>query len=81
MGRPQLTRRELQVLGEIVAGKSNKEIAQALEISEVTVKLHVGHLLEKLQVQDRTQAVTAALRRGIVNWTRQTDAVSLVFRG
>ncbi|HYE31207.1 MAG TPA: response regulator transcription factor [Methylomirabilota bacterium] len=65
--RPNLTQRELEVLRLIVAGQSNKEIASSLAISEVTVKLHVGHVLEKLGVHDRTNAVTMALRRGIVS--------------
>jgi DNA-binding NarL/FixJ family response regulator len=45
---------------------SNKEIATALNIAEVTVKLHVSHVLEKLNVKDRTQAATEALKRGII---------------
>jgi DNA-binding NarL/FixJ family response regulator len=61
-----LTDRELGVLRLIVAGRSNKEIATDLHITEGTVKTHVKHILEKLAVQDRTQAVTAALRRGFV---------------
>jgi two-component system NarL family response regulator len=62
-----LTPRELDVLRLIVAGKSNKEIGAALTISEGTVKVHVNSLLGKLGVADRTQAVTEALRRGIVH--------------
>jgi two-component system NarL family response regulator len=64
---PSLTERELAVLEEIVAGKSNREIGQALVITEGTVKAHVNNLLGKLGVSDRTQAVTEALRRGIVH--------------
>lgn len=64
---PELTGRELDVLKLIVAGKSNKEIGQALSITEGTVKVHVNNLLGKLGVSDRTQAVTEALRRGIVH--------------
>jgi len=52
---------------EQVAGKSNKEIGQALSIAEGTVTVHVNNLLGKLSVSDRTQAVTEALRRGIVH--------------
>src|SRR5437588_7732506 len=63
---PGLTDRELGVLRLIVAGRSNKEIAADLDITEGTVKTHVKHILDKLGVQDRTQAVTAALRRGFV---------------
>ena len=62
-----LTERELAVLQEIVAGKSNREIGQSLTITEGTVKAHVNNLLGKLGVSDRTQAVTEALRRGIVH--------------
>ena len=63
----ELTSRELDVLKLIVTGKSNKEIGSALQIAEVTVKLHVGHILTKLKVSDRTQAATTALRRGILH--------------
>lgn len=61
-----LTERELGVLQRIVAGRSNKEIAADLGITEGTVKTHVIHILDKLGVQDRTQAATSALKRGIV---------------
>lgn len=61
-----LTSRELEVLQMIVKGLSNKEIAAALNIAEVTVKLHVSHVLEKLNVNDRTHAATEALKRGII---------------
>jgi two-component system NarL family response regulator len=67
MTHPDLTAREMEVLKLIVKGNSNKEIAAALSISEVTVKLHVGHILTKLQVNDRTQAATTALQRGIIH--------------
>jgi DNA-binding NarL/FixJ family response regulator len=66
MGTEDLTPREAEVLEQIVAGKSNKEIASELEISEATVKTHINTLLSKLGVTDRTQAATAAIRRGIV---------------
>lgn len=62
-----LSAREMQILDLIVKGASNKEIAAALSIAEVTVKVHVRHLLRKLKVSDRTQATTAAIRRGIVH--------------
>jgi DNA-binding NarL/FixJ family response regulator len=64
--RSQLSPREIDVLRLIVAGKRNKEIAGSLEISEGTVKIHVSSILCKLGVSDRTEAVTAALQRGIV---------------
>ncbi len=65
---PALTERETDVLRLIVAGKSNKEIASALFISEATVKTHINNLLSKLGVSDRTQAATTALQRGIVHF-------------
>jgi NarL family two-component system response regulator LiaR len=61
-----LTRRELEVLGLIARGRSNKRIALELGISEKTVKAHVGHLLAKLGVSDRTQAALLAVRQGLV---------------
>jgi DNA-binding NarL/FixJ family response regulator len=66
MGTEDLTPREAEVLEQIVSGKSNKEIATELAISEATVKTHINTLLSKLGVADRTQAATAAIRRGIV---------------
>lgn len=61
-----LTNREQEILEEIVQGKSNKEIADTLFISEKTVKNHVSNILKKLEVTDRTQAAVLALRSGIV---------------
>jgi DNA-binding NarL/FixJ family response regulator len=66
VGTEDLTPRESQVLEQIVTGKSNKAIASELAISEATVKTHINTLLGKLGVEDRTQAATAAIRRGIV---------------
>ena len=63
----ELSARELEVLRLIVKGMSNKEIGAALNITEVTTKLHVGHILSKLKVNDRTQAATTAVQRGIVH--------------
>ncbi len=65
MAHPELTTREIQVLKLIAKGRSNKEIGNTLGIAEVTVKLHVGHILTKLTANDRTHAVTIALQRGI----------------
>ena len=62
-----LSAREREVLALIVGGKSNREIATELGITEGTVKCHVTAVLERLGVSDRTQAVVAALQRGIVH--------------
>jgi DNA-binding NarL/FixJ family response regulator len=67
LGSEKLSERELQVLKEMAAGKRNKEIGAELSIAEDTVKMHVKNILEKLQVSDRTEAVTVALRRGILH--------------
>jgi DNA-binding NarL/FixJ family response regulator len=64
--RPGLTSREIGVLQSIAAGLRNKEIAFQLGVSEATINAHVKHILEKLNVADRTHAVTTALRRGII---------------
>jgi two-component system NarL family response regulator len=68
MSGSELTARELEVLQQIVAGKSNKEIGMLLNISEATVKSHINNILSKLGVADRTQAATTALQRGIVHF-------------
>jgi len=65
--RPDLSAREIQVLELIVRGLANKQIAYALSIAEHTVKNHVKNILSKLGVQDRTQAATAAIQRGIIH--------------
>jgi DNA-binding NarL/FixJ family response regulator len=62
----QLTPRELAALRSLADGRSNKEIAAALDISERTVKTHLGHLFDKLGVTSRTEAVRVASRRGLV---------------
>jgi len=62
----QLTTRELNTLERIVAGRSNKEIASDMKISEATVKSHVNSLLGKLGAVDRTQAAIIAVQRGFV---------------
>ena len=64
--RSQLSPRELEVLKLMIMGKRNREIAQHLDITEGTVKIHVSNVLGKLGVTDRTEAVTQALQRGIV---------------
>jgi two-component system NarL family response regulator len=65
--RPDLSAREVQVLGLIVRGLANKQIAYTLNIAEHTVKNHVKNILSKLGAQDRTQAATAAIQRGIIH--------------
>jgi DNA-binding NarL/FixJ family response regulator len=67
MPRPDLSAREIQVLELIVRGQANKQIAYSLSIAEHTVKNHVKNILSKLGVQDRTQAATAAIQRGIIH--------------
>ena len=62
----ELTERELQVLQLAANGLSNKEISGNLVISEKTVKNHIANIFSKLQVNDRTQAVLYALRKGLV---------------
>jgi len=66
LGRAEPSPREREVLVLISQGRSNKEIASHLGLSEDTVKRHVSNLMEKLGAQDRTQAVTEALRRGLL---------------
>lgn len=61
-----LTLKEMEVLKELVKGKSNKEIATDLFISETTVKTHVSSILQKMGVKDRTQAVIKALQHKLV---------------
>lgn len=63
---PAITPREREILALIAAGRANKEIASELGVSEDTVKRHVSHILEKLDVNDRAQATAEAIRRGIV---------------
>lgn len=61
-----LTEREIQVLREVAAGNANKMVAQLLHVSEETVKAHMKSILSKLGANDRTHAVTIAVRRGII---------------
>jgi DNA-binding NarL/FixJ family response regulator len=63
----ELTPREKQVLNELAKGLANKEIADVLNITEHTTKDHLKSILAKLRVADRTEAVTAALQRGIIH--------------
>ena len=64
-GIADLTERELEVLQQLAAGRSNAEIADALYLSEATVKTHLSRVLAKLEVRDRVQAVIAAFEAGI----------------
>ncbi|MDX1521816.1 MAG: response regulator transcription factor [Anaerolineae bacterium] len=63
----ELTPREIDVLEQIVTGATNKEIAEALHITENTVKIHLRNILEKLHVQNRIQAAVHAVREGLVD--------------
>jgi DNA-binding NarL/FixJ family response regulator len=63
----RLTPREIQVLDKISQGLANKQIGDTLQITEYTVKDHVKSILGKLRVADRTEAVTVALKRGIIH--------------
>jgi len=62
-----VSEREIDVLTLIARGTSNKEIAERLSISESTVKTHIQSIFQKLEVNDRTEAVTEALKRGIIH--------------
>ncbi|MDQ3182685.1 MAG: response regulator transcription factor [Actinomycetota bacterium] len=64
---PSLTERELEVIKALAQGKSNKEIARDLGISEKTVRNHASNIYRKLHIFDRTQAVIYAVRRGLVD--------------
>ena len=67
LGQEDLTPRELEVLELIRDGNRNKQIADKLSISETTVNFHIKNIVDKLQANDRTHAVTIALRRGLLH--------------
>jgi DNA-binding NarL/FixJ family response regulator len=67
LGEEPLTRRELEILQLIRDGHRNKQIAEELAIAETTVNFHIKNLVDKLQANDRTHAVTIAVRRGILH--------------
>jgi DNA-binding NarL/FixJ family response regulator len=64
--RPELSEREVQVLQQMAAGKSNKEIGQVIYVSENTVKAHVKSILAKLDAMGRTEAIAIAIKRGLI---------------
>ncbi len=66
LGDETLTTREIEVLRCVAEGNRNRDIAERLFISEETVKVHIKHIMEKLDASDRTQAVSIAVRRGII---------------
>ena len=72
----QLTAREQEVLGKVGSGLSNTEIAAVLHISEATVKTHVGHIMAKLGLRDRIQAVVYAYENGLIARNPMTSAIS-----
>jgi DNA-binding NarL/FixJ family response regulator len=65
--RPDLSQRELEVLQLLTKGRSNKEMAASLFVSEDTIKAHLKSLFSKLKVKDRTEAAISAIRQGIVH--------------
>jgi NarL family two-component system response regulator LiaR len=69
VGKPgvELTEREQEVLRQLALGRTNHEIAEALTVSDETVKTHVGNILTKLQLAHRTQAVIYALKKGLIS--------------
>ncbi len=67
MAKPSLTQRELSVLQEIAQGRSNKDIARRLSITEGTAKTHVKSILTKLDAISRTEAVAVAHKRGLIH--------------
>ena len=67
MSEEALTAREVEILQRVAEGNRNRDIAEQLFISEGTVKVHIKHIMEKLGANDRTQAITIAVRRGIIH--------------
>ena len=61
-----LTEREFEVLNYMIEGFSNPEIAGKIFVSDCTVKAHIGHILEKMKVQNRVQAVVKAVKKNII---------------
>jgi len=73
LGREELTQRELEVLALVAKGLTNKEIAQTLFISDKTARNHVTSCLLKLNADDRTEAVTTAIRRGVIRLSEKPN--------
>lgn len=71
--RDTLTPREIEVLEQVVEGATNKEIGEALSVTENTVKIHLRNILEKLHLQNRIQAAVYAVREGLVDDPPQTQ--------
>jgi DNA-binding NarL/FixJ family response regulator len=69
VSRPELSKRETEVLSHLARGRSNKEIGQHLSVSENTVKYHVKSILRKLDAMGRAEAIAIAVRRGLVHWS------------
>jgi len=67
MSDETLTAREIEILQQVAEGNRNRDIAERLFISEGTVKVHIQHIMDKLGASDRTQAITIAVRRGIIH--------------
>jgi DNA-binding NarL/FixJ family response regulator len=67
MSDETLTAREIEILQQVAEGNRNRDIADRLFISEGTVKVHLQHIMDKLGASDRTQAITIAVRRGIIH--------------
>jgi len=68
MSDENLTAREIEVLRHLGGGNRNRDIAELLFISEETVKVHIKHIMDKLGAKDRTQAISIAVRRGIIQF-------------
>lgn len=66
LAEDELTDREIEILRLVASGHANRDVADALEIAESTVKVHVSRIMEKLGARDRTEAVVIGIRRGIV---------------
>jgi DNA-binding NarL/FixJ family response regulator len=67
MGDQNLSTREIEVLKRVAQGNRNRDIGNLLCISEATVKVHMKHIMEKLEAKDRTEAIAIAVRRGIIH--------------